>query len=654
MNQETRHDEMKTPPEPKTTKEERELTSKFVQRFNSAEQAVRKRQGRWKIIDTFDRGEQWEDVSLPPWVPTPILNMIKFVRTVKRANLAGNLPAAHYTSLNKDHDKLIQRLQRAYKHVWDTQKVPAIVRRCIDRSFLQGTSIGYVYSDDNIIDGEYYSKNNPKNRMYQGEIRVKRLSVTRFYVDPDATCIDDARWIDIPESTTIKAVKTNPRFREYAGDKLDTIKKGGGSDRESLQVLERDNYPGQNDALVHGEDEQIWLHSHWEMEYKEDGSKQLNVYYYLKDYDFLLYKVEDVKPSIYPFAVLYDEEEDDDFYGTATAWDILEKQKLINKLEQTASIIGTLHQNPQKVVARESGINGKDMARTGTQPGKVWVSNIDPTRSVHTLNPMDIPKGVIELKDRSVLDIKEYVGINEAYAGESVGSLTTSTGVNSLIERATIRDRDKMKQIDAFIERLSEIIVLFILEKWKEKRPIVNVNEGNGKIERDEWEPIKEVDAKNLKWFVKSNVYATSPVSQALLKQQADQLLQVQQQFQPDPPIITLKEWLMAQDFPNKHEILERIESDEEKKKQKEAMDFANIVMQMAEQMRKMLGQGMPREQVMNAAVEQARELLSGNDKKQAALGFGEQGRPRDAAQQPQTPQGMTGQAAMMNMARGS
>ncbi|MMZ47365.1 hypothetical protein D1872_90090 [compost metagenome] len=652
MNQPERQKKMK-----KVSKEDRAAAKEintYVQRFNKAEQSVSDKQAKWKIIDMFDRGEQWKDVPLPPWVPTPIHNMIRYVRTVKRANLAGNIPAAHYAPLNIDQKDLIENIQRAYKHVWDTQRVPYTVRRCIDRALLQGTSIGFVYSDDTIIDGEYYGEKHPKNRMYQGEIKVKRIPITRFFIDPESTCLEDAQWIDLTEPTTVDAIKSNPKFREYAGKNLDQIKTGGGSDMNSLEVFDREAGPFQQNNVVSNENEKIILHAHWEYIYEENGSKRLQLTYYLKDYQFILYRIEDVKPSVFPFAVLYDEEEEDDFYGTATTWDTLEKQKIINKTEQTASIIGTLNQNPQRVVARESGINAKEMARSGTQPGRTWVTNIDPTRSVFDLKPPDIPKGLFELKDRAVADIKDIIGINDAYTGDSVGSLTTSTGVNSLIDRATIRDRDKMKQIDRFVEQLSDLIVLFIIEKWKEKRPIVNIDHRTGKITPSEWKPIKETDAKNLHWLVRSDVYASAPVTQAMKRQQADQLLQVQQQFQADPPIITLEEWLEVQDFENKHLILERMERDRKKKEEREAMDLANIIMQLADQARKMLSMGQTREQVMNLMTEQAKELLAGNDKKQMELGFaGPPSRPRDAAQAPQGPGGMTGQAAMMNMARG-
>ncbi|WP_164703629.1 hypothetical protein, partial [Escherichia coli] len=167
----------------------------------------------------------------------------------------------------------------------------------------------------------------------------------------------------------------------------------------------------------------VTLHIHWERYRNEEGRWQVDVSYFLWNTDFLLYRIVDFKPSVYPFAVFYDEEDDNSFWGTSVSMDILENQKVINKTAQAASIIGTLHQNPQKVVLRESGINAAEMSRTGTLPGKVWTSNIP--NAVETIQPPDIPKGLFEIEDRMKADIKEIAGINEAYVGESVGSLTT-------------------------------------------------------------------------------------------------------------------------------------------------------------------------------------------------------------------------------------
>lgn len=634
----------------KATEEEKQLVSTLHQRFNRAQQAVQSRHKKWALLDKFDRGKQWEDAELPPWIPKPIHNLIRQTRILKRSNLASAIPSAHYAAIHEDQKDAVTMLQRGYKHVWDTQKVAYTIRRCIDRIFLQGTQVACVYNEED-INGTYYGKDNPKNRMYQGTIRVKRFPIANFFPDPSAYTIEECKFIETTEITTLEAVKANKKFKEFAGQKLASIKAGtySLSDDESGSIYNRENKPLEGMATDKKDDRAV-VHTHWEMAYNDEGKKELNVYYYLAGAEFLLYKRENVKPCVFPFAVLHDEEEDNDFFGTGTAEDLLEKQKLINKTEQSASVIGTLNQNPQKVVARESGINGQDMARTGSQPGKVWTTNIDPTRSVYNIPVPDIPRGLFDLKDRNVADIKDYVGMNEAYMGNSVGSLTTSTGVNSLIERATVRDKDKMLQIDRFVEQISDLIVLFIIESWKDKRPIINSGPA-GRVDNYMFDPqvIKDVGVDNLQWFVKSDVYASAPITQALKRQQADQMLQVQMQFNPDPAIITIEEWLHMQDFDNKDEILARMQRDRIAKQQREAMDMTQIVMDMVNQAQQLTYQGTAPAQVQQQIQQQVSEVLQ--QQQQAEL---LNGRPRDAEQQPQGPAGSTGQTAMNNMTRGA
>lgn len=657
MNPELRRDQNKAVSTPEPDEKEKKRVGEYNARFRKARDAYRKRRDSWKIIDMFDRGEQWADVNLPPWIPKPVHNMVKYIRVLKRANLAGNIPAAHYSPINPEHKDAVDSLQKAYKHVWATQKVPYTIRRCIDRALLQGTAIAYVYSDDTAINGEYYGEKDSRNKLWQGELYVKRFPNTNFFPDPDAYTLNDCKWIETTELTSLSAVKANKKFQEYAGDKLKNYKGGGGtssSEDSGTDAYTREEDPATSSPAVSG-DENVTVHTHWEMEYDDNGRKKLNVSYYIGETNFELLRLTDVKPSVYPFAVYYDEEEEQDFWGSSTAMDIIEKQKLINKTEQSVSIIGTLHQNPQKIVARESGINGKEMARMGNLPGKVWTTNTDVTRSVFTLQPPDIPRGLFDIKDRSVNDIKDYAGLNEAYTGDSVGSLTTSTGVNSLIERSTIRDRDKMKQIDQFVEDISNLIVMFIIDKWKDKRNIINIGQA-GKVEQFEWKPISKDVAGNLQWFVHSDVYATAPVTQALRRQQADQLMQMQAQFQMNPPIITTMEWLDMQDFDNKDDIRRRMEEDQRRLDEQKSQDLAGIVMQMSEQARQLVGQGVPQQQVQQQITQQVQQILDQQEQQRLQMGLAVQGdRPRDAAVTPDTsgPSGSTGQLAMNAQARG-
>jgi hypothetical protein len=333
--------------------------------------------------------------------------------------------------------------------------------------------------------------------------------------------------------------------------------------------------------------------------------------------------------------------------------DILENQKIVNKLQQTASILGVLHQNPQKVVWRESGINAKDLARTGTLPGKVWTSNVDPDKAVRTLEPMDIPKGLFELDDRTQGNIREITGVNEAYTGQSVGSLTTSSGVDSLIDRATIRDKDKMIQIDEFVERLSNLIILNILHNWKDPRPVAKTMP-NGTQEYDQFKPVDKLTAENLSWRVRSNVYASAPMTQASRREQADKLMNMQGQFQFNPPLITTEEYVHMQEFDNGFEIIQRMESDRARMEKEKAQNMAQQISQLAEQLNQMLGSGMPPEQAAQQVQQMAQEML--DKQSQAEMNNGISSQAGGSSQQPapvEAPSGNPNAKAMDAMTQG-
>jgi hypothetical protein len=637
-------------PKPKASaKDEAERVNRMQARYRKAENAVLPKHQQFKILDTFDRGEQWKDQSLPPWIPKPVANWMRYVRTIKRANLASAIPSANYTARTPEQAPLVDKLHKAYKHVWEVEKVPRIIRRCIDRSLIQGTAIATVYNDESAYGGQYFGPNDPKNALYQGKICVKRFPLTRFFPDPDAYCLDDCKYIETTDNLPLRTVKANKKYQEYAGKKLAeiTTQQLAQSETEAGDAFDRDQTISGGQTFQTHNDEMVTVHTHWERYINDQGRWQMDVTQYLSGANFELYRVEDAKPSVYPFAVLYDEEEENDFWGGSTLKDILEQQKIINKTAQVSSILGTLHQNPQKVVTKTSGINAKELARTGQMPGKVWTTNDqDPTKSIHYSQPPDIPKGLFETEDRTKADIREMVGINEAYTGQSVGSLTTSTGVNSLIERATLRDRDKMVQIDEFVERISDLIVMNIMYKWQDERPITTTGP-NGKPQYENYTPIDEAMIDNLEWTVRSDVYAKAPTTAALRKQQADNLMQMQGQFQFDPPVIIPEEWIRFQDFDFKEEILLRMQTDRERKEQMAGQDYAQMIIQAADQIAQARSKGMAPENAQNMALQMAQQMLQQKQASDSKNGISSQV-PEQAPQQ-----GVTGQQAMMAQARG-
>lgn len=628
----------------RTTEAEKKLIEKYDRRFRKSQTAFSSKRKLWAELDLFDRGDQWSTANLPPWIPKPVTNFIRYIRTLKRANLASAIPMSRFSALSQENSEFITRLQKAYEHVWQWEKVPRTVRRSIDRAMLQGTAIAYVYDDDSYIGGVYKEPYNAKNQLFQGKICVKRIPIANFFPDPDVYRIEDCKFVDITELVPLDYIRKNKKFQDYAGeDRVKNIKitQPDTEDDSSGTIYTRDVNPTNQQEVIQG-DELVTLHSHWERVINDDGQWDYTVTYWMKEINFPLLKV-DIEIGEYPFAVLYDEEEEDDFFGGSIAMEVLENQKIINKTQQTASIIGVLHQNPQKVVSRESGINAQELAKTSTLPGKVWTTNSDPQNSIVNLKPEDIPKGLFELDDRVRNNVMETAGVNEAYTGQSVGSLTTSTGVNSLIERATIRDKDKMIQIDEFCERISHLIVLHVLHKWKDTRPIPT-RKSDGSMNYETYEPIPAEEIKNLEWYVKCDTYASAPTTQAQRRQQADNLLQQQGQFQFNPPIITPQEWIKFQDNEFTEDILRRMQQDQQALEREKALDTKSAILQIANQIQQFQAQGMSPQEVQQMAEQFATQLME--QRKQAGQ--------VNAPNAPTPPQGVTGALAMSAMTKGN
>src|SRR5690348_11099792 len=68
--------------------DQRDFIQKALHRFRIAADGMGDHHKRWALIDQFDRGRQWDNVNIPVWIPKPITNLIRYVRTTKRANLA--------------------------------------------------------------------------------------------------------------------------------------------------------------------------------------------------------------------------------------------------------------------------------------------------------------------------------------------------------------------------------------------------------------------------------------------------------------------------------------------------------------------------------------------------------------------------------------
>jgi hypothetical protein len=552
--------------------------------------ARNKRQAREMImteLDAFDRNQQWDLENAPPWLPKPVTNFVHLVKYTKRAALSIDNPTGKLRPASPAGATMVDELDKGFQYVWERIKARKVVRQNIETAKLLGTAIAHVHWEENKEGKMGSTVLGDKGYSYEGEICIREVDPATFYPDPSAFCLDDCQFIGVKERKSMNWIKSHPKFKGVdltsIDDKNDPLDRG--------EIYNRDYTTEQSDGLV-------TFISFYEKKPNEAGGYNYTVTYLAGN---KILHSQPVRPNRYPFAILYDYPQRQDFWAMSTCEFILDNQKIINKVESIIAMIGTLMQNPQKVVHSQSGINPKEVAKYGNAPGQTWSSNMPAQQAITYIEPPQIPQVLFNLLENAKANIREITGMSEAYMGQAVGSMQTSGGVNSLIERATIRDKDQMYDIELYIEQLTILIIDFMVTYYDKPR-MIRVMGSNGNPNDFHFEQFIGTDYKNLEYDIFIDVSSKAPITRMKEAQDAKELLNMQGQYNFNPPVITSQEAMKRINFAGTEEIIERMNQDEINSKGQELQAILQNCFQA-------LSNGLSPHQVQDLAMQQLQQM---------------------------------------------
>jgi hypothetical protein len=526
--------------------------------FEKMKQARAKKDSKWKELDAFDRGDQWNisSVSMPSWIPRPVTNYIHVVKSLKKASLVDNVAEGTLLPLAAADAMKVDMLNKAKKAKWRQLNVTDVIRRTADRAILLGTGVTFLGYDPDVIGGGTGTR-------YEGELVIKAIDPSGFYIDPIAFDLKTARFCATAERTSYDAV-----LRKFGKDakKLrskilgtHTAQDNGG------EIYDRDYATHQDDAVT------------------------LVTFYYRNEagrigFMYLANGVEvghqEDSPMVdFPFAILYNISQINDFWGKSVCELVLDNQKLVNKVESIIATMGVMLQNPPTFVSTDSGIDVKAYAKYRNAPSTVWSVRGDPRMAVHIPPLPEIPVTLLQLNDVAKNNIKEIAGLTEAYMGDSVGSLTTSTGVNSLINRSKMRDKDQQFELNAYIERLTRLMVDTLVATMVYPKTFRVDNDDPNTSELYEFITLQPQEFEGIKYDFYVNVHASTDQTPEKLQDDAMQAMQMQMQFQPPVPIITNEEFINAMNWSDtmKENIINRIREDNIMKQKNQVVEIMTL-----------------------------------------------------------------------------
>ena len=524
--------------------------SKIKDKIKDTDTRYQKVLERMRILDGIDRGKMWDVVraKFPKYQLTPDSNWVNYLKENLLASIYTTGRYAELMPKSNDDIKFVIEFNAALSTIWDNIEADYYQFLAGERAALLNLGITMVGWRKEIIGGTH-------NHWYKGDVVFKNIDPMKFRRDPYADEFENSEFCYYYDDYSMAII----RSKELYSKRIREIERSVGS-------LDNDYKP--NDTIVAATDREKTNSStsnyhrvtYFYIRYPDDSKNNKEKYkiacVHLLDDTYILYCNPDLKPKMFPFALLYCNNPAGDIVGASEPAKQFQSNLTYNLLNSIYATHAYKAQRPPRFVNAGSGINIRQFAKYGNDADKTFIVNGDATKAVHYGEFPQLPPELLTLKQDLANDIKMISGVDDIYAGKRTGSIQTTGGMDALSDMTSQRDNQKIIMYERYCKRLTELVVnnLVIFGDKREytvKDPITQKAQvytfDFPKVDDD----IRFRYALDLQTYLPRNKQRNATIANMLLEKQA--------QYQPDPEIITVEEWLMMQDIPFKDMIFKRM-----------------------------------------------------------------------------------------------
>lgn len=359
----------------------------------------------------------------------------------------------------------VKDLNVLYKNEWNRLNADDFVEYVIKRGAICDN--GYVqinYDPYKIIGGTQTRR--------EGVITLEEIETSNVYLDPTASNIDECEYMVVKSHKSKKWIKSHKPEWLPVIEELN-ITKGDAGDT-SQQFIGRD-YSKANENSFAIKTVYIKEVTEIDMEVQDDEGNtvgrdkvprtQIKEYYFIGD---KLVGFNDEYPfDEFPIIAFQWEPSPQTPYGIPLLRGLTIPQKVANLIESAANNIAMHYTVPTWLVSASSGIDINKFAKLNNALGMAWKVNEGVNDAVKQLDPPQINADLIGIKDSFVQNIKNHAGISDTYIGNIGTAGSTAEGTNAAVSRATVIDNAPTKQIQKFVEKLSRMIVKYMVRYYK-------------------------------------------------------------------------------------------------------------------------------------------------------------------------------------------
>lgn len=524
----------------------------------------------FRVLDAADHSDIWKvyNRKIPSYVQTPVNNPITIIKEATKASIMPTSYAGEFRPLSIEARQLAETSNRYFQMQWERASMDSINGEAADYAYLHGTS-GVLFGwNHDIVDSSDVS--DIFNAERKGQFQAKAYHPSNIFPDPGATTVEEMRYLFFAERKTKAFLKTIPRFAAA----ISAIENAN----DSLAAVDGNYIPDKSKQS--DRDVVTFLTCYKRVQrYVTDpatGAMRLTP---TVDIIYLAGRTvigasKDILPRCIPFVPLYDEKVPNNFWGISKCYKVLSMVLALNQLDSTEATAYFKSQNPSEFINAMAGINVAEYQRKRNNPDAAFTVNCDPRVVQAFAERPDLPKNLDTFRQYLLQMIQQVSGVDSAYLGRSYGSIQTTGGVQEAIDRATMRDNNRIKAIDRFIRREIEIMVQFYIANGSPESfyPQTENRHEPPSGQTVQFDPISLVNRPDIEITVTN----CAPRSNASFETAAQKLFELQMKYSPAekgyPDLITPEEMVGWLNIPNsqKNVLIDRMRAQMENMKVEE------------------------------------------------------------------------------------
>ena len=527
----------------------------------------------FKILDAADHSDIWKTYNrkIPAHVQTPAHNPITIIKEATKASIMPTSFQGEFRALSLDAREVAEVCNKYFAMKWSAAGIDQINDEAGDYAFLHGTS-GVLFGwNDNIID--YADVANYFNPSKNVQFQAKAWHPSNIFPDPSAETVEEMSYLYFAERKSKKFLKSIARFQEamYAIENAndaygnlnsnvvpDSSKKNMSTTVTFITCYKRVNRitkdPVSGEVKITPKVDVIYM----------AGKNILDI-------------SPNIEPNIIPFVPLYDEKMPNNFWGISKCYKVLSMVITLNQLDSIEATHYFKNQNPAEFINSLAGLNVANYQNKRDNPDAAFTVNCDPRIVQAFAVRPDLPKTIDGFRQYLLECIANVSGVDAAYLGRSYGSIQTTGGVSQAVDRATMRDNNRIKNIDRFIRKEIEIMCQFYMahgqaEKFYPQTNQILHDQTNNAEQVLEFDPTALIARED----IEINVTNAAPRSNQSFEDAAMQLMEIQMKYNPSEhgyaDFITPEELINWMNIPKsqKHLIAERMRAQQENMKLEE------------------------------------------------------------------------------------